>query len=40
MDVGFPEALLILGALLDLAAGLSGWLHGTVLSISVMSVAS
>ena len=38
MDVGFPEALLILGVLLTVTAGLSGWLHGTVLSISVLSV--
>jgi NhaP-type Na+/H+ or K+/H+ antiporter len=38
MDVGFPEALLVLGLLLVAAAGLSGWLHGTVLSISVLSV--
>ncbi len=40
MEIGFPEALLILGALLIAAAGLSGWLHGTVLSISVLSVAA
>ena len=38
MDVGFPEALLIIGVLLLAAAALSGWLHGTVLSISVLSV--
>jgi NhaP-type Na+/H+ or K+/H+ antiporter len=38
VDVGFPEALLVLGLLLVAAAGLSGWLHGTVLSISVLSV--
>lgn len=38
MEIGFPEALLILGGLLIAAAGLSGWLHGTVLSISVLSV--
>lgn len=38
MEIGFPEALLILGTLLISAAGLSGWLHGTVLSISVLSV--
>ncbi len=38
MDITFPEALLILGALLTVAAALSGWLHGTVLSISVLSV--
>ncbi len=38
MAVGFPEALLIIGALLVAAAALSGWLHGTVLSISVLSV--
>lgn len=40
MDLGFAEALLILGALLSVAAALSGWLHGTVLSISVLSVAA
>ena len=39
MDIGFAEALLILGFLLSTAAALSGWLHGTVLSISVLSVA-
>jgi len=38
VDVGFPEALLIIGVLLLAAAALSGWLHGTVLSISVLSV--
>jgi len=38
MELSFPEALLILGALLVSAAALSGWLHGTVLSISVLSV--
>ncbi|HSC93231.1 MAG TPA: cation:proton antiporter [Gaiellaceae bacterium] len=38
MDVSFPEALLLLGLLLTAAAGLSGWLRGTVLSISVLSV--
>ena len=40
MDVGFPEALLLLGLSLGAAAALSGWLHGTVLSISVLSVAA
>ncbi|HXV32386.1 MAG TPA: cation:proton antiporter [Gaiellaceae bacterium] len=39
MDIGFAEGLLILGLLLAVAAALSGWLHGTVLSISVLSVA-
>ncbi|MDQ3992219.1 MAG: sodium:proton antiporter [Actinomycetota bacterium] len=38
MDIGFAEALLVLGVLLGAAAALSGWLHGTVLSISVLSV--
>jgi sodium/hydrogen antiporter len=38
MSIGFAEALLLLGALLGAAAALSGWLHGTVLSISVLSV--
>jgi NhaP-type Na+/H+ or K+/H+ antiporter len=40
MDVGFGEALLLSGALLALAAALSGLMHGTVLSISVLSVAA
>ncbi|MGH3112867.1 MAG: hypothetical protein ACRDOP_05300, partial [Gaiellaceae bacterium] len=40
MDIGFAEALLILGLLLSTAAALSGWLHGTVLSISVLSVGA
>jgi sodium/hydrogen antiporter len=40
VDIGFAESLLILGILLAVAAGLSGWLHGTVLSISVLSVAA
>ncbi len=40
MDIGFAEALLVLGVLLALAAALSGWLHGTVLSISVLSVGA
>jgi sodium/hydrogen antiporter len=40
VDIGFAEALLILGLLLSVAAALSGWLHGTVLSISVLSVAA
>jgi hypothetical protein len=38
VDVGFPEAVLILGVILALTAFLSGWFHGTVLSISVFSV--
>lgn len=38
MDVGFPEALLVVGLLLAAASALSGWLHGAVLSISVLSV--
>jgi NhaP-type Na+/H+ or K+/H+ antiporter len=40
MDVGFGTALLLSGALLALAAALSGLMHGTVLSISVLSVAA
>ena len=40
MDIGFAEALLILGLILALTAYLSGWFHGTVLSISVLSVAT
>jgi NhaP-type Na+/H+ or K+/H+ antiporter len=40
MDLGFGEALLFSGGLLALAAALSGLMRGTVLSISVMSVAA
>src|SRR3954454_394912 len=40
MDVGFGEAVLLSGALLALAAALSGLMRGTVLSISVLSVAT
>jgi NhaP-type Na+/H+ or K+/H+ antiporter len=40
VDVGFPELLLIVGLLLAAAAGLSGLFHGTVLSISVLSVTA
>ena len=39
MDIGFGEALLIFGGLLAVAAALSGVMRGTVLSISVLSVA-
>lgn len=38
MDLGFGEALLIVGSLLAVAAALSGLMRGTVLSISVLSV--
>lgn len=38
MEIAFEDALLILGLLLAAAAALSGWLQGTVLSISVLSV--
>ena len=40
MDIGFAEALLVLGVLLAVTAGLSNWLHGTVLSIAVLSVVA
>lgn len=40
MDVGFGEALLYSGALLAVAAALSGLMRGTVLSIAVLSVAA
>jgi NhaP-type Na+/H+ or K+/H+ antiporter len=40
MDVGFGEALLYGGGLLAVAAALSGLMRGTVLSISVLSVAA
>jgi len=39
MDIGFGEALLLVGALLAIAAALSGVMRGTVLSISVLSVS-
>ena len=38
MDFGFAESLLILGLLLAVAAGLSGVMKGTVLSVSVLAV--
>ena len=38
MDLGFAEGLLVFGLLLALAAGLSGVMRGTVLSVSVLSV--
>jgi NhaP-type Na+/H+ or K+/H+ antiporter len=40
MDVGFGTALLLAGGLLAIAAALSGLMRGTVLSISVLSVAA
>jgi NhaP-type Na+/H+ or K+/H+ antiporter len=40
MDVGFGTALLLSGALLAVAAAVSGLMRGTVLSISVLSVAA
>jgi sodium/hydrogen antiporter len=40
MDIGFGDALLIAGALLAVAAALSGVMRGTVLSISVLSVTA
>jgi sodium/hydrogen antiporter len=39
MDIGFGEALLIVGGLLAVSAALSGVMRGTVLSISVLAVA-
>src|SRR3954453_17412819 len=39
MDIGFGDALLIVGGLLAVSAALSGVRRGTVLSISVLSVA-
>jgi NhaP-type Na+/H+ or K+/H+ antiporter len=38
MEIGFGEALLIIGLLLAVAGALSGVMHGTVLSISILSV--
>lgn len=40
MDIGFSQAVLIVGLLLVAAAGLSGVVKGTVLSISVLSVGA
>jgi sodium/hydrogen antiporter len=40
VDVTFELALLVVGALLLAAAALSGWLKGTLLSISVLSVGA
>jgi NhaP-type Na+/H+ or K+/H+ antiporter len=40
MGLDLPQVLLVLGLLLTAAAGLSGWLHGTVLSISVLSLVA
>ncbi|MGZ8666809.1 MAG: cation:proton antiporter [Solirubrobacterales bacterium] len=39
MEIGFGDAMLVFGGLLAVAAGLSGLIRGTVLSISVLSVA-
>jgi NhaP-type Na+/H+ or K+/H+ antiporter len=39
MEIGFGSAILLFGALLAAAAALSGLMRGTVLSISVLSVA-
>jgi NhaP-type Na+/H+ or K+/H+ antiporter len=39
MTIGFADELLIFGVLLAVAAALSGLMHGTVLSISVLAVA-
>jgi NhaP-type Na+/H+ or K+/H+ antiporter len=39
MEIGFGSAILLFGALLAVAAALSGLMRGTVLSISVLSVA-
>lgn len=40
MEIGFSEALLVIGLLLLVAASLSGVMRGTVLSISVLAVAA
>ena len=39
MDLGFADAVLLFGALLAIVAALSGWIRGTVLSASILSVA-
>lgn len=40
MNVGFGDGILVIGVLLAVAAALSGLMRGTVLSISVLSVAA
>src|SRR3954447_409696 len=40
MNLGFGDAILVIGVLLAIAAALSGVMRGTVLSISVLSVAA
>jgi NhaP-type Na+/H+ or K+/H+ antiporter len=40
MGIGFADAVLLIGLLLGAAAALSGWLHGTVLSTSVLSLSA
>src|SRR5919108_4685034 len=40
MSLDFSETLLLLGALLAVAAALSGWLNASVLSISVLAVVA
>jgi NhaP-type Na+/H+ or K+/H+ antiporter len=40
MNLGFGDAILVIGVLLAVAAALSGLMRGTVLSISVLSVAA
>ena len=39
MNLSFGDAILVIGVLLAVAAALSGLMRGTVLSISVLSVA-
>jgi sodium/hydrogen antiporter len=39
MDIGFGDAVLLFGVVLAFVAALSGWMRGTVLSASVLSVA-
>lgn len=40
MGIDFPLALVVVGALLLVTSGLSGWLHGNVLSITVLAVGA
>jgi sodium/hydrogen antiporter len=40
MDIGFTEVVLTVGVLLIVVSGLSGLAHGTVLSVSLISVAA
>jgi sodium/hydrogen antiporter len=40
VGIAFPIALTVLGLILLVASGLSGWLHGSVLSLTVLAVGA